>query len=440
MSLEKGLLVAKKKSTNSPAEITTHSSYKNIAAGALATMFEWYDYAVYGYFAVIIGKKFFPHADKTMEIMSAFAVFATGFIMRPLGAILFGYIGDRLGRRKALSLSVVMMAISTCLLGVIPTYHQIGILAPIFLVIIRLVQGIAVGGNYGGSFVFAIEHAQANKKGFAGSLVEVGVIVGFLLGSGIATIFSNLLSESDLQEWGWRIPFLLGLIALFAGIYIQKHTTETQSFESRKSTNSDRIRLPIITVFKQYKQKIAQAMGFILFDIVGFWILFSYMTTYLTTYAKVPMQTALQMNTMNLLCMVLCIPLFGMAADRFGYKKIMYFVAISFLVLSYPAFIVFSQGNVLYCWIMQLLFAIVMAAVYGVVGVAIVELFPVEVRYSACSFVFNISAAIFGGTAPWFSTWLIYKTELLTAPAFYLMLISFFGFIAIQSMQFASKK
>ena len=181
-------------------------------------------------------------------------------------------------------------------------------------------------------------------------------------------------------------------------------------------------------------------MGFILFDIVGFWILFSYMTTYLTTYAKVPMQTALQMNTMNLLCMVLCIPLFGMAADRFGYKKIMYFVAISFLVLSYPAFIVFSQGNVLYCWIMQLLFAIVMAAVYGVVGVAIVELFPVEVRYSACSFVFNISAAIFGGTAPWFSTWLIYKTELLTAPAFYLMLISFFGFIAIQSMQFASKK
>ena len=440
MSLEKGLLVAKKKSTNGPDEITTQSSYRNIAAGALATMFEWYDYAVYGYFAVIIGKNFFPHADKTMEIMSAFAVFATGFIMRPLGAILFGYIGDRLGRRKALSLSVVMMAISTCLLGVIPTYHQIGILAPIFLVIIRLVQGLAVGGNYGGSFVFAIEHAHADKRGFAGSLVTVGVIVGFLMGSAMAVLFSNILSENELQSWGWRIPFLLGLVALFAGVYIQKNTEETPYFQNMKNTISEKTRLPIMAIFKDHKQKITQAMGFILFDVVGIYILFSFMTTYLTTYAKMPTQTALQMNTVNLLFMVICIPMFGIAADKFGYKKIMYFAATSFLIVSYPAFVIFSQGDVLQCWLMQMFFAIVMAAVYGVLPVAIVELFPVDVRYSASSFVCNVSAAIFGGTAPWFSTWLIYKTELLTAPAFYLMLISIFGFIAIQSMQFVSKK
>jgi MHS family proline/betaine transporter-like MFS transporter len=326
-----------------------------------------------------------------MEIMSAFAVFATGFIMRPLGAILFGYIGDRLGRRKALSLSVVMMAISTCLLGVIPTYQQIGILAPIFLVIIRLVQGLAVGGNYGGSFVFAIEHAHADKRGFA-------------------------------------------------GVYIQKNTEETPYFQSMKSTISEKTSLPIMAIFKDHKQKIAQAMGFILFDVVGIYILFSFMTTYLTTYAKMPTQTALQMNTVNLLFMVICIPMFGIAADKFGYKKIMYFAATSFLILSYPAFVIFSEGDVLQCWLMQMFFAIVMAAVYGVLPVAIVELFPVDVRYSASSFVCNVSAAIFGGTAPWFSTWLIYKTELLTAPAFYLMLISFFGFIAIQSMQFVSKK
>lgn len=422
------------------AAITTRLPYKNIAAGALATMFEWYDYAVYGYFAVIVGKNFFPHVDKTLEVMSAFAVFATGFIMRPLGAILFGYIGDRLGRRKALSLSVVMMAISTCMIGVIPTYHQIGILAPIFLVIIRLVQGLAVGGNYGGSFVFAIEHAQSNKKGFAGSLVMIGVIVGFLLGSAIAVIFSNTLSENDLQEWGWRIPFLLGLIALFAGFYIQKHTEETPYFQSMQNTISERTTLPITAVFKEHKHKIFQAMGFILFDVVGIYVLFSFITTYLTTYTKIPMHTALQMNTVNLLCMVLCIPIFGIAADKFGYKKIMYFAAFSFLILSYPAFVIFSQGDVVQCWLMQLLFAIVMAAVYGVLPVAVVELFPVDVRYSASSFVCNLSAAIFGGTAPWFSTWLIYKTKLLTAPAFYLILISIFGFIAIQSMQFVSSK
>jgi MHS family proline/betaine transporter-like MFS transporter len=432
--------VTKQTNVSSDAAITTRSRYKNIAAGALATMFEWYDYAVYGYFAVIIGKNFFPHADKIMEIMSAFAVFATGFIMRPFGAIFFGYIGDRLGRRKALSLSVVMMAIATCLLGVIPTYQQIGILAPIVLVIIRLVQGLALGGNYGGSFVFAIEHAHANKRGFAGSLTMVGVIVGFLLGSGMAVIFSKLLSEADLQEWGWRIPFLLGLVALFVGVYIQNHTEETADFKSKKSSTNEAAQLPIITIFKQYKKNIAQAMGFLLFDLVGFHVLFSFMTTYLTTYAKMPLQVALQINTANLFCMVLCIPIFGMAADRVGYKKIMYFVALSFLILSYPAFVIFSQGNVVQCWLMQLLFAIVMAAVYGVLPVAIVELFPVDVRYSASSFVCNISAAIFGGTAPWFSTWLIYKTELLTAPAFYLILISIFGCVAIQAMQFVNKK
>jgi MHS family proline/betaine transporter-like MFS transporter len=416
------------------------SCYKNILAGSLATMFEWYDYAVYGYFAVIIGKNFFPHADKIMEILSAFAVFATGFIMRPIGSILFGYIGDRLGRRKALSLSVFMMAISTCLLGIIPTHRQIGILAPILLVIIRLFQGLAVGGNYGGSFVFAIEHAQPNKKGLAGSLVAVGVIVGFLSGSAMAVIFSNTLSPNDLQEWGWRIPFLLGLIAIFAGVYIQRHTEETPYFQIMKTTMRQRTKLPITVIFKEQKQKIAQAVGFILFDVVGIYVLFSFMTTYLTTYTKIPVQTALQMNTINLLCMVLCIPVFGIAADKFGYKKIMYFAAASFLIFSYPAFVIFSQGNVVQCWLMQLFFAIVIAAVYGVLPVAIVELFPVDVRYSASSFVCNVSAAIFGGTAPWFSTWLIYKTELLTAPAFYLMLVSVFGFIAIRAMQFVDKK
>ncbi len=419
---------------------TTQSRYKNIIAGSLASMFEWYDYAVYGYFAVIIGKNFFPHADKIMEIMSAFAVFATGFIMRPLGSTLFGYIGDRVGRRKALSLSVFMMAIATCLLGIIPTYQQVGIFAPILLVTIRLFQGLAVGGNYGGSFVFAIEHAHPNKRGFAGSLVAVGVIVGFLMGSAIAGLFSNVLNENDLQEWGWRIPFLLGLIALFAGVYIQKHTEETPYFQSMKATIQEKTQLPITTIFKEQKQKIAQAVGFILFDVVGIYVLFSFMTTYFTTYTNISAQTALQMNTINLLCMVLCIPLFGIAADKFGYKKIMYFAAGAFLIASYPAFVMFSQGQVLQCWLIQLFFAIVMAAVYGVLPVAIVELFPVDVRYSASSFVCNVSAAIFGGTAPWFSTWLIYKTKLLTAPAFYLMLVSIFGFIAIRSMQFVDKK
>lgn len=212
--------------------VSINYSYRNVVAGALATLFEWYDYAVYGYFAVIIGKNFFPAADSLTELMSTFAVFATGFVMRPLGAIVFGFIGDKFGRRKALSLSVIMMAIPTCILGILPTYQQIGIVAPILLIIIRLVQGLAVGGNYGGSFVFAIEHAKPNKEGFIGSLVMVGVIVGILLGSAAAAIFSHLLSPDSLELWGWRIPFLLGIVAIFSGLYIKEYTEETPSFQA----------------------------------------------------------------------------------------------------------------------------------------------------------------------------------------------------------------
>lgn len=415
------------------------NSYRNIMAGALASMFEWYDYAVYGYFAVIIGKNFFPAEDSLTEVMSAFAVFATGFIMRPLGSILFGYIGDKFGRRHALSLSVIMMAIPTCLLGLLPTYQQIGISAPILLVIIRLVQGLAVGGNYGGSFVFSIEHAKPHKEGFAGSLVMVGVIVGILLGSAMATLFSHLLSVDSLNAWGWRIPFLLGIVALFVGVYIKEYTTETPCFQEIQDEIDKRSGFPLTILLRQYKYKIAQAIGFILFDVVGIYIFFFFLTTFLTTHRSMPLHTVLTMNTINLICMVVFIPLFGILADRVGYKKLMFAVAFSFLVLSYPAFVIFSEGTLTLCWLMQLLFAIIMAAVYGVLPVAIVELFPVEIRYSASSFVCNISAAIFGGTAPWFATWLISETGLLTAPAFYLMFISIIGFVSIKYMKFTNK-
>lgn len=407
-----------------------------VIAGALATLFEWYDYAVYGYFAVIIGKLFFPNSDPSLEILAAFGVFATGFIMRPLGALLFGFIGDKFGRRRALALSVLMMAVPTTLLGLLPTYDHVGIAAPILLLLIRLVQGLAVGGNYGGSFVFAIEHAPRHKAAFAGSLVMIGVIVGILFGSAIATIFTQLLSTAQLESWGWRVPFCLGVVALFAGIYIKEHAEETPDFQDMQESDTPQDRFPLTTLLKEDKLKLLQAIGFILFDVVGIYILFFFMATFLTTYTSISLASAMQMNTINLLCMVVFIPLWGKIADKFGYRKIMFGISAAFLLLSYPAFVVFSGGNIFLCWLMQFLFAGVMAAVYGVLPIAIVELFPVNIRYSASALVCNIGAAFFGGTAPWLSTWLIYKTGLTTAPAFYLMAISIAGFFAIRAMRF----
>jgi len=411
-------------------------SVKAIIVGSFATMFEWYDYALYGYFSPIIAQLFFPSEDTYSSLMMAFSVFAIGFFIRPLGAIVFGYIGDRLGRRYALSLSVILMALPTALIGMLPTYRDAGVLAPVFLIILRLIQGLAGGGNYGGAFVYVIEHAPKSKKGLAGSCLMVGTIGGILLGSATSSIFAWALSQEALLLWVWRLPFIFGLLATIAGLYIKKRIPETPSFQKNNGAKTVLPKLPIVDIFKHYKKQVCLSILAILPDVIGIYTMFFFMTTYLTEIIGWHAEVALTMNTINLGIMVLLIPYFGYLADRIGGLKIMKAVSISFVLFSVPCFILLSQntGGILAVFA-QTVFAVSLGAYYGAMPATIVTTFPSKIRYSASALSFNVAAAIFGGTTPWICTFLIKHTAILISPAYYLVLTGLVSFCALIKLQ-----
>ncbi|HCU06936.1 MAG TPA: MFS transporter [Holosporales bacterium] len=426
----------KKNTANSLNQEWSLNSIKAIIVGSFATMFEWYDYALYGYFSPIIAKLFFPAAGTYESLMMTFSVFAIGFLIRPLGAIIFGYIGDRLGRRYALSLSVMLMALPTALIGMLPTYNNAGMCAPIILIILRLIQGLAVGGNYGGAFVYVIEHAPKTQKCLAGSCLMVGTIGGILLGSATSSLFTWALSEESLLLWGWRLPFIFGLLATMAGLYIKKNIPETPVFQNVKEDEHQSKKIPILDIFKDYKKQVCLSILAILPDVIGIYMMFFFMTTYLIEIIGWQAETALTMNTINLAIMVILIPFFGYLSDRIGGIKIMKAVSISFVLFSIPCFILLSKstGGIL-APLAQTVFSITIGAYYGAMPATIVNTFPSRIRYSASAFSFNVAAAIFGGTTPWICTFLIKNTGVLISPAYYLVLTGIVSFCALLKLK-----
>ncbi|MBW8308674.1 MAG: MFS transporter [Candidatus Paracaedibacteraceae bacterium] len=385
---------------------------KPLLFGSLATAFEWYDYALFGYFAAIIGQQFYPSHDPITSLLATFAVFASGFAMRPLGAIFYGYIGDRVGRKYALAASLLMMAAPTTLLGVLPTYETIGVFASIGLVIIRLLQGLAVGGNYGGSFIFVIEHAPEGRQGFAGSLASFGTLGGLFLGSGAATLLTHTLSSEDLHSFGWRIPFLLGSLSAVVGYMIRKYVPE-QATEASSSSQ-----LPVKEIWQNYRGTVLRAMGIILLDGVGVYILFVFMTTFATLFLRLPEESVLFWNTLSMGSLVISIPFFGWLGDKIGAKKVLWVVSLGFLSLAYPLYSYLIESRTIESLaLLQMLFSILMGAAYGTLPVVVSTAFPHYVRYTAAGLSFNISVACFGGTAPFLVTSLIEKMGNLYIPA-----------------------
>lgn len=415
---------------------------KPLVFGSLAAAFEWYDYALFGYFAAIIASQFFPNTDPNTAILSSFAVFATGFAMRPLGAILFGYIGDRVGRKYALGASLIMMALPTTLLGLLPTYSMIGIWAPILLVTLRMLQGLAVGGNYGGSFIFTIENAPTRKKGLAGALASFGTLAGLLLGSGAATLLSALLSETDMARFGWRIPFFLGSLSGLIGLAIRHYVVEDDS----QTTKAPLQQTPIQDIVQHYKSDIVKAMTIIMLDGVGIYLAFVFMTTFATSFLNMPLDSVMMINTATMFILVGAIPCFGWLADTLRMRSldrdpsgenlgnpVLVFACCVYMLMSIPLFWWLIESQSLQAlWTLQLVFAIAMGAVYGGVPVTIAQSFPRNVRYTASGLAFNISVALFGGTAPLLATTLINKTDVLLVPAIMLSLVGVVSLIAVR--------
>jgi MFS transporter, MHS family, proline/betaine transporter len=392
---------------------------RTLLAGAIGNVLEWYDFALYGYFAPIFAALFFPSDSPSTSLISAFGVFAVGFLARPLGALLFGYWGDTLGRRNALAWSILLMAIPTCLVGLLPTYEAIGALAPIALTLCRFLQGLSVGGEFTGSATFLVEHAAASQRGYVGSWAGFSAQIGALLGSCVGALIASSLADEALRQWGWRIPFVMGGFIAVVGWYLRTRVPESPAFEAiRRAGNVTTS--PVRDVFTTQRRAVAQIIGLVWLHGVAFYLLYVYLTTYLVMVTTTSLATVLVLNTSCMTLLALLIPLMGAWSDRIGQPPLLIAGAAGIAILSYPCFLWLTSQDLPRMITAQMVLTVLVACYMGPFFAAVAQLLPTPLRYTGLSVGYNIGAALFGGTAPLIATLLIEWSGNSLAPAFYL--------------------
>ena len=407
---------------------------KTLLAGAIGNVLEWYDFALFGYFAPVLSVLFFPASDPSLSLIATFSVFAVGFLARPLGALFFGYWGDTKGRRSALSWSVILMAIPTCVVGLLPTYAEIGLAAPIALTILRFVQGFSVGGEFTGSVTFLIEHAAPTERGYIGSWAGFSAQIGALLGSGIGALASASLTQDALQTWGWRIPFLAGSVIAVIGWYLRRRIPESPAFErlQRAGTVSS---APVRELFTQHPLPLFQVIGLVLLHGVGFYVFFVFLPTYLTKVSALPMQTALLINTICMAVMAILIPIMGKLSDRVGPRWVLAAGAAGLALGAVPLFTWFASGQLPLIVTAQLAVTIFAAAYMGPFFAIVAMLFPVARRYTGLSISYNIASAVFGGSAPLMATMIMERSGSPLAPGWYVSLCALLSLIVLSTIR-----
>jgi MHS family proline/betaine transporter-like MFS transporter len=410
-------------------QVKSYYSKKNVIAGVIGNVLEWYDFAVFGYFAPIIGAHFFPSDNPITSLLSAFGVFAIGYFARPIGGIIFGRMGDKSGRKIALQVSVMLMAIPTFLISVLPTYAQIGILAPLLLIILRLLQGISVGGELIGSICFTTETAPANERGFWGSWTQGSLIGGILLGSLVAAIIQGLLPTESLMSWGWRIPFLAGLGIGIFGLWMRTGLSEPSDFANIKET-ADINRNPIMDVINKFPLRIFHAAMLVILSGGGFYLLFVWWPTFLEDVISPPVKYAFATNVISMFVLMSIIPLTGWLSDKCGRKPLLIIGSLSIIIAAYPLFVLAGHATFISVLAAQLIFAVLLSIFIGPIPATLAEMFPSHVRYSGIALGYNISLSLFGGTAPLIATWLIFRFNSITIVAYYLMIMAFVSLIA----------
>ena len=405
-----------------------------LLAGGIGNLLEWYDFAVFGYFAPFISAQFFPTDDPVSGLINTFGVFAAGYFARPIGGVLFGQIGDRFGRKRALQLSIFLMAVPTTLIAFLPTHAQVGVLAPVLLVILRLAQGISVGGEFIGSCCYLVESAPPGRRGLFGSWSTFGTVGGMLVGSAVATLIQDLLSTDQIHAWGWRLPFLGGLLVGVVGWQMRRGTEETPEFARLQGAGQIEQR-PALQALREMPVRVLQLAGIVLLFGVSIYTLFVWMPTYLMHFVIPPVPHALLINTLCMVLLIATMPIAGLLADRFGYKRILGAGALVTGVLVYPLFRWIDSGTMVATAVALAIFALINGLLQGAMPVAMAELFPARLRYSAMAIGYNFALAIFGGTAPLVATWLIKTTGNLAAPAWYLVAIAAITFVITLTMR-----
>jgi len=406
-----------------PAALPRHTR-RTIAAGTIGNLLEWYDFAIYGYFAATIGRVFFPAEDPVAQVLAAFGIFALGYLMRPLGGMVVGHIGDRHGRRAALTFSIVAMAVPTFLVGVLPGHATLGVAAPVLLTVLRMIQGLSVGGEATTSMVFLVERAPAGRRGLVGSLASLAANGGFLMGSAIGAAFAALLPADALADWGWRIPFLLGLLVGLAGWWLRRLLEDEPPLPRPAAA-------PIVDTLRHHGGAVARVAGVTVFNAVGFYLMFLYIVTWLQTVDGAAPAQALEINTVSMVVLLPVMVGAGWLSDRVGRRPLM-FVALA----------VGFCGAVPFLWLMhhpspalqlagQLAFVVPAGIGLGVMPAILTEAVPAGVRCTAVALGYNIAFGIIGGLTPLTATWLVARTQVDLSPALLIMAAAAASFAAL---------
>ncbi len=409
---------------------------RTVLAGLAGNVMEWYDFGIYGYFAAIMGQKFFPAHDPATSLMASFGVFAVGFLGRPMGALLFGHLGDRHGRKHALTASVLFMAVPTLFIGFLPTYAQVGMLAPVLLIVLRLFQGMAVGGEFTTSMVLLVESAQRSRRGLVGSFAPAGASAGMLLGSIVGAAVTGLLSAEAISAWGWRAAFLFGLVIGLAVLLVRRRLPPDPTIEAIGEARKS----PIVAAFKTEWRTILRITGMMLTLGIGFYLNFVYLSTWLSQYTHLARPTVLLLNALMLGLQLVLLPLGGALSDRIGRKPQMLLSTLGFALLAWPLYTVIGHGSLIAVLMGQAGFSLLQAGISSAVPAFSVEALPKYVRCTALSFGTNLAQACFGGTVPMVAVALIAATGYKLAPSLYLTAAAVVSFLVVLSSRMPAEE
>jgi metabolite-proton symporter len=416
---------------NVRSDTPARSPRRVIVAGLVGTSLEWYDFFLYGTAsALVFNRLFFPNFDPVVGTLLAFATYAVGFVARPLGGIVFGHFGDRVGRKRVLVATLLIMGVSTFLIGALPSYAAIGVLAPILLVALRFVQGIGLGGEWGGAVLMSLEHGAPERRGLNASWPQIGVPVGNLLAAGVLGVLNLVLSEQDFLAWGWRVAFFLSGLLVLVGLWVRTTVTESPLFAEVEAAGA-KAKMPLVEVVRRHPRGLLVAMGARIGTDVAFYTFTLYILTYLTTDLGLPRSIGLNAVLIGSACQLVLVPWFGALSDRFGRRPVYAAGAVGAGVWAFAFFPLLATGSPTVIVLATVIALVTHAAMYGPQAAFIAELFSTELRYSGASMGYQIAGIFGGGIAPLVSIALVSAFGTAYAVSFYVLAMIVITLVAL---------